>query len=113
SLKRAASSETAAAMSLPRGGTVFEVSDGPLVDHPERRTIATGTFVVQNSGRLVIVFLCISHQQIGQIVENEPLFVLVDCDDHMVKMVASIVPVHEPNVVCGESSRSSRRILSD
>jgi len=32
-----------------------------LVGHPERRTIATGTFVVQNSGRLVIVFLCISH----------------------------------------------------
>src|SRR5215475_11891434 len=31
----------------------------------------------------------------------------------MVKMVASIVNGHEPNVVCGESSRSSRRILSD
>src|SRR5262249_55309480 len=82
----------------------------PSVGHPERRLIATGTFVVQDSGRLVIVFLCISHQQIGQIVENEPL---IDRGDHMVKMVASIVHGHEPNVVCGESSRSSHRILSD
>src|SRR5262245_16275702 len=85
----------------------------PLVGHPERRTIATGTFVVQNSGRLVIVFLCISHQQIGQIIENEPRFVMIDRDDHVVKMVASIVHGHEPNVVCGESSRSNRGILSD
>src|SRR5262249_29139743 len=85
----------------------------PLLGHPERRLIATGTFVVQNSGRLVIVFLGISHQQIGQIVENEPLFVVIDRGDHMVKMVLSIVHGHEPNVVCGESSRSSRRILSD
>jgi len=85
----------------------------PLLGHPERRTIATGTFVVQNSGRLVIVFLCISHQQTGQIVENEPLFVIIDRDDHMVKTVASIVHGHELNVVCGEPSRSSRRIFSD
>src|SRR5262249_1984530 len=113
SLKRAASSETAAAMSLPRGGTVFEVSDGPLVEHPERRMITTDTLVVQNNHRHVICFVCISHQQIGQIVENEPLFVIVDRGDHMIKIVASIVHGHEPNVVCRESSRSSRRILSD
>jgi hypothetical protein len=31
----------------------------------------------------------------------------------MVKTVASIVHGHESNVVCGESSYSSRRILSD
>src|SRR5262245_37026162 len=31
----------------------------------------------------------------------------------MVKIVASIVHSHEPNVVCGESSRSNRRIFSD
>src|SRR5262249_58406611 len=78
SLKRAASAETAAAMSLPRGGTIFEVSDAPLVEHPERRMIATDTLVVQNNHRRVICFVCISHQQIGQIVENEPLFVIVD-----------------------------------
>src|SRR5262245_2104077 len=40
--------------------------------------MTTGTFVVQNSGRLVIVFLYVSHQQIGQIVENEPLLVMID-----------------------------------
>ena len=38
---------------------------------------------------------------------------MIDSGDHMVKMVASIVHAHEPNVVCGESSYSSRRILSD
>src|SRR5215813_10976029 len=113
SLKRAASSETAAAMSLPRGGTIFEVSDAPLVEHPERRMIATDTLIVQNNHRRVICFVCISHQQIGQIVENEPLFVIVDRGDHMIKIVASIVHGHEPNVVCGESSCSNRRILSD
>ena len=74
--------------------------------------VSTGTFVVQNSGWLVIVFLGISHQQIGQIVENEPLFVVIDRGDHMVKMVLSIVHGYEPNVVCGESSRASRRILA-
>jgi hypothetical protein len=34
-------------------------------------------------------------------------------DDHVVKMVVSIMHNHEPNLVCGESSHSSRRILSD
>src|SRR5262245_43625004 len=84
-----------------------------LVHRPERRMIATDTLVVQNNRRRVICFVCISHQQIGQIVENEPLFVIVDRGDHMIKIVASIVHGHEPNVVCGESSRASRRILSD
>src|SRR5215468_6136416 len=82
-------------------------------DHPASGMIATDTLVVQNNRRRVICFVCISHQQIGQIVENEPLFVIVDRGDHMIKIVASIVHGHEPNVVCGESSRSSRRILSD
>src|SRR5215510_3575881 len=85
----------------------------PLVEHPERRTIATDALVVQNSHRRVISFLCISHQQIGQIVENEPLFVIIDRGDHMVEIVGSIVHGHEPNVVCGKSRRSSRRILSN
>src|SRR6516164_10408007 len=31
----------------------------------------------------------------------------------MIKIVAPIVQRHEPNVVCGECSHSSRRILSD
>jgi hypothetical protein len=97
-----------------RHQAIHRIKNGrPLVGHPEPRLIATGTFVVQNSGRLVIVFLGISHQQIGQIVENEPLFVVIDRGDHMVKMVLSIVHGYEPNVVCGESSRASRRILSD
>src|SRR5262249_24421917 len=74
-----------------------------LVERPERRMIATDTLVVQNNRRRVICFVCISHQQIGQIVENEPLFVIVDRGDHMIKIVASIVHGHEPNVVCGES----------
>src|SRR5262249_20817552 len=51
--------------------------------------------------------------QLGQTVEDKPLFVIVDLDDHMIKIVASIVPEHKPNVVCRESSRSSPRILSD
>jgi cold shock CspA family protein len=38
---------------------------------------------------------------------------LIDRGDHMIKAVASIVYGHEPNVVGGESSYSSRRILSD
>src|SRR5262245_64867163 len=99
--------------------TSWPVSDSshqemaPLVEHPERRTIATDTLIVQNNHRLVISFVCISHQQIGQIVENEPLFVIIDRGDHMVKIVRSIVHGHEPNVVCGKSSCSNSRVLSD
>jgi hypothetical protein len=54
--------------STPLINTSAQKSKQVQVGHPERRLIATGTFVVQNSGRLVVVFLGISHQQIGQIV---------------------------------------------
>src|SRR5262249_1951690 len=48
--------------SAPRGHDIRGVE---LVEHPERRMIATDTLVVQNNHRRVICFVCISHQQIG------------------------------------------------
>jgi hypothetical protein len=65
---------------------------------PEGGEIATDAPIIQNSQRLVICFFPIPQQQIGQIVENEPPFILIDRRDHMVKMVASIVYDNESSV---------------
>ena len=76
----------------------------PLID-PESRQIAMDAYVVQNSRRFVISFFRVRQHHHGQVVENEPLFILIE--------VLIVVHDDEPDVVRGESSHANRYILSD
>jgi hypothetical protein len=72
-----------------------------------------GSPVIQDSERFVICFSPISHQQIGQIIKDQPLAVLIHRSDQMILSVPAVMHDDEPHAVRRDSKLLSPRLLSE